>query len=375
MKDFEELLEIAQKLKTASEGANASAYKSPTTAITEAIKKVGEAFSGSWLGYHSRVYYKNFQSPPPGEHFSQEWGNYGNPYLDYETDNAWIEYTASDIKTHIMNIAENPNIDECKVISENATRIFYENKSNIESILTCELEKKTDSFISRLLVEIKDLSIFSETEFIDTLQPACNFITRDTIAAGQGVMPPEHIKLLAKVFALNSPFKACSVAGKIAMQAGSHMERLEKKQRTASRIGTNVFIGHGRSQAWRELKDFINDRLSLPYDEFNRVPIAGMTNVARLSEMLDSAVVAFLVMTAEDETAEGVMQARMNVIHEVGLFQGRLGFSRAIVLLEEGCQEFSNIQGLGQIRFPKGKIGAAFEEIRAYLEHESIIAT
>jgi predicted nucleotide-binding protein len=46
----------------------------------------------------------------------------------------------------------------------------------------------------------------------------------------------------------------------------------------------------------------------------------------------------------------------MNVIHEVGLFQGRLGFKRAIVLLEEGCKEFSNIQGLGQIRYPKGNI-------------------
>ncbi len=49
----------------------------------------------------------------------------------------------------------------------------------------------------------------------------------------------------------------------------------------------------------------------------------------------------------------GVCQARMNVIHEAGLFQGRLGFTKAILLLEDGCSEFSNIQGLGQIRFPK----------------------
>jgi predicted nucleotide-binding protein len=38
-------------------------------------------------------------------------------------------------------------------------------------------------------------------------------------------------------------------------------------------------------------------------------------------------------MTAEDEQADGNHHARMNVIHEVGLFQGRLGFERAIVLL------------------------------------------
>jgi predicted nucleotide-binding protein len=140
-----------------------------------------------------------------------------------------------------------------------------------------------------------------------------------------------------------------------------------------SRIGTNVFIGHGRSPLWKDLKDFIQDRLQLPWDEFNRVPVAGVTNIARLSEMLDAAAIALIVMTAEDEQADGQMRARMNVIHEVGLFQGRLGFTKAIVLLEDGCEEFSNIHGLGQILFPKGNIKAACEEIRQVLEREGVL--
>ncbi len=78
-------------------------------------------------------------------------------------------------------------------------------------------------------------------------------------------------------------------------------------------------------------------------------------------------------MTAEDETADGAVQARMTVIHEAGLFQGRLGFTKAVVLLEEGCEQFSNIEGLGQIRFPPGNIAAAFEEIRRVLEREGLL--
>jgi len=89
--------------------------------------------------------------------------------------------------------------------------------------------------------------------------------------------------------------------------------------------------------------------------------------------MLDAAAIAFVVMTAEDEAADGKMQARMNVIHESGLFQGRLGFTKAIVLLEDGCEDFSNIHGLGQIRFPKGRIEAPFEEIRQVLEREGLV--
>ena len=89
--------------------------------------------------------------------------------------------------------------------------------------------------------------------------------------------------------------------------------------------------------------------------------------------MLDAAAIAFLVMTAEDEMADGAMQARMNVVHEAGLFQGRLGFTKAIVVFEEGCAEFSNIDGLGQLRFPKGKISAIFEDVRQVLEREGLI--
>ena len=95
------------------------------------------------------------------------------------------------------------------------------------------------------------------------------------------------------------------------------------------RIGTKIFIGHGRSPHWREFKDFISDRLGLPWDEFNRVPVAGETTIERLAQMLDQACMAFLVMTGEDEQADGTLHARENVIHEAGLFQGQLGFKRA----------------------------------------------
>lgn len=177
----------------------------------------------------------------------------------------------------------------------------------------------------------------------------------------------------ARVASIRQAFNICSEAGQICRKAASHLGRKAKRRVRDTRIGTNVFIGHGRSSAWRELKDFVQDRLHLPWDEFNRVPVAGVTNQTRLSEMLDTAAVALVIMTAEDETAEGQMQARMNVIHEVGLFQGRLGFTKAIVLFEEGCQEFSNIQGLGQIRFPSGNIAACFEEVRRVLEREDIV--
>ena len=136
---------------------------------------------------------------------------------------------------------------------------------------------------------------------------------------------------------------------------------------------SRIFIGHGKSPLWRELKDFLVDRLDQEWDEFNREAVAGYPTFERIDTMLNEAKFAFLVMTGEDELTDQTTQARQNVVHEAGLFQGRLGPKKAIILLEEGCAEFSNIIGLTQIRFPKDHISAAFEEIRSVMERENDI--
>ena len=201
-------------------------------------------------------------------------------------------------------------------------------------------------------------------------------MSRDTVAIGQGIHLAPHEVVRIEGRALTLPFSTAEELVTLMERAADHIERLSQAPLTRARqVGTRVFIGHGRSLLWRELKDFVADRLNLPYDEFNRVPVAGTTNVDRLSEMLDNAAVAFVVLTAEDERADGSHVARQNVVHEAGLFQGRLGFSRAIVMLEEGCEPFSNIDGLGQLRFPAGQIAAKFEDVRLVLEREGLIET
>ena len=46
---------------------------------------------------------------------------------------------------------------------------------------------------------------------------------------------------------------------------------------------------------------------------------------------------------------------------------------KAIILLEEGCEEFSNIEGIGQIRYPRANIKAAFDEVRGVLTREGVL--
>lgn len=373
MSPHEELFTIAERLEGVRASLELVAAEEYLSALIEVAEEAARAFSGSWLGYHAYVYYQDLAQPPPGEHFSQEWGLKDMSFTGIGTQGEWREFDPNDLRTYLRKKAGNPDLSAVNTAAGAAEQIFNVTKADIRSIILTENAEGGDVFLTQLLADLDKIQPLTAGEIVDIWRPKGQVMTRDTLALGQGNRVPPHLAIKAQVASIRQAFNICHDAGQISRKAASHLARKAKRNVRDSRIGINVFIGHGRSSAWRELKDFVQDRLHLPWDEFNRVPVAGVTNQARLSEMLDAAAVALVIMTAEDETAEGQMQARMNVIHEVGLFQGRLGFTKAIVLFEEGCQEFSNIQGLGQIRFPVGNITACFEEVRRVLEREDVI--
>ena len=99
---------------------------------------------------------------------------------------------------------------------------------------------------------------------------------------------------------------------------------------------SKIFIGHGRNPQWRDLKDHLHEKHGYAVEAYEIGSREGHAVRDILEEMLDESSFALLVMTGEDETKDGNLRARQNVVHESGLFQGKLGFSRAIILLA-GC--------------------------------------
>lgn len=371
--DVERLDDIAEKLLAAENPLKDEATVEVLNSVDEAVETIGAAWSGSWLGHHARIYYEGLQEPPPGAHFSKEWGLEGG-LGGYGSTGRWGEFRRQDVIDATWEVAGNPDLSKIRELSRSASATFEDSKAELQSFLSPILvDHPDDKFLKDLSTKVDGMSIFGERQFLDFWSPSGQQMSRDMKAIQAGLHVPPHFTVKADVWVLRHPFMQCGELAKLTRRLASHLSNIRKKSVRDERIGTNIFIGHGRSKLWKDLKDFIQDRLHLPWDEFNRVPIAGVTNIARLSEMLDQSAFAFLIMTAEDEQADGKVHARMNVIHEAGLFQGRLGFQRAIILLEDGCEEFSNVEGLGQIRFPKGDLSKAFEEIRLVLEREELI--
>jgi predicted nucleotide-binding protein len=374
-----EFSEISQELIELAGSKSTTLLKSQTDKLDAEARHIERAWSGSALGYHTNVYTYDLRPPTEHDKFSVEWGLmdvYASPTSGYR------RYEPEYIKQEILRRAGAIDLNAVTDFIAMANDKLAAAKSAIESILTIEANSLRDEFVKARLSELKQVRPESESAALQAIVPRGSAISRDVEAISGRRRAAPHHELFALTHSFNSARNCLLNAAKIISSLRAHMERREKMKTPhvpspapSSVVGKgHVFIGHGRSSQWLLLKDFLKDRLGIPYDEFNRVAVAGVTNVERLSEMLDAASFAFLVMTGEDEMAGGKTQPRMNVVHEAGLFQGRLGFGKAIVLLEDGCEDFSNIDGLGQIRFPKGNIKAAFEDIRRVLEREGLIS-
>ena len=365
-----ELREVAEHLRAAQEEFDKPGTIGPILAVQNSAISLGKAWCGSWIGFQSRIYYAGLRPTPPGCYFNE-----GHSPLSTMMNSVgeWVEYAADAVEGEIYKRAKNPDLLPSRRASTKLGRLFETNKELTVSILRGLITTTTDPFFTKLLEDAEAIELPTARMFLLNLRPKEISVSLLNPATSQGVQAPPHLAVMTEMMSLQAPSSVCELLAKVARQAYSHLERTVKKAEDMARVGTNVFIGHGRSPYWRELKDFVQDRLHLPWDEFNRVPVAGTTNIARLSEMLNSAAIALIVMTAEDEQIDGALRARMNVIHEVGLFQGRLGFTRAVVLVEAGCELFSNIDGLGQIRFSPGNISESFEQVRRVFEREGLV--
>lgn len=132
-----------------------------------------------------------------------------------------------------------------------------------------------------------------------------------------------------------------------------------------------IFIGHGRSGDWLVVKEAL-EADGYEVVAFETIERAGLSIQAVLQDLLAETSMAFLVHTGEDEEAgrTHALRARQNVVHETGLFQGALGFARAIVIREVGCKPFTNVSGLIEIRYSTGHVEEALPRIRAAISRE-----
>lgn len=339
----------------------------------ERLDQLEHSHSRSWFGDHANTYFKDFSKPPAGESFDVEWGF--TPGFHGSRNRGWEVYSRDTVQAFVFDgIGENI-FYAWHTLEERVTADYSIARDQaldiIEALPMGESSKARTRYLARIEGE---LAPYTVADYINGRIKSTPRMTRDSEEIAKGEAVPLQVQYLSAIRTVEAnKRRARELAGVIrnVIEAAS----LRLPATPDSGAARRLFIGHGRSDQWKTLRDFVRDRLHLEFDEFNRIPVAGISNKERLSEMLDQCGFALLVMTGEDEHGDGTLHARENVIHEIGLFQGRLDWRKAIVLIEDGCREFSNLEGLGQVRYRKGDIASCFEEVRRILEREGIIAT
>ena len=149
------------------------------------------------------------------------------------------------------------------------------------------------------------------------------------------------------------------------------------KAQEALRKRENVFLIHGRDEAkWRELKDIIQSEFRLSPIVLMQQPDAGAkTVIEKFEHYAETCAYAIAVFTPDDEVTAGTdtyLQARPNVIYELGWFCGRLGRGNVMLLLKEGTSMFSDFGGIIQKRFVSN-VSEKIVEIRKDLEAAGVL--
>lgn len=248
-----ELLEIAARLDDVAKRAGAPEIADPLRRFEESATHVGKAWSGSALGYHARIYYRDLKPPPPGHHFSPEWGMQDSWPIGATTGD-WVEHDPDDIERTIRGLAGNPDLSAARDLAVHAEALFGGTKSEVLSLLTTAVADRADSFIASLQEQVEQTAIQSKEQVLSALLPSGHWMCRDSLAVTQGLQPPPHLKVLAEVVALRQAPDACGHLAELARKAGSHLARqftMERPARqAAAKTQTELLLPEKVTIAW-----------------------------------------------------------------------------------------------------------------------------
>jgi predicted nucleotide-binding protein len=134
----------------------------------------------------------------------------------------------------------------------------------------------------------------------------------------------------------------------------------------------NVFIVHGHDELnLLKLKDLLRERWHLIPIVMNKKAGKGRTLLEKFEEEAQAASYAIALFTPDDvidKGEESYFQARPNTIFELGWFFGRLGRDKVCLLVKEGTETLTDLEGLSVIFFKETveeKISELEEEFRA----------
>lgn len=337
--------------------------------LKDEAQRVGKSWCGSSLGNHAKIYYQELKPVPAQAYWDIEWGMKQDYLSLSKTQGAWQTYTIDEIKDKIYSRC---GITETEMSDYGARllRTFEQAEAELMGILEQSEGEMAEATRQRLLngTETQRSNLTTAEDEARRMALAHTPTTSgDTENIARGPVPAAHHHILAGVLATQRLEWGIEQLWKIANGITQATRPKKTKREKKKMRGSKVFIGHdGESHAWRQVKDHLENQ-GFKVDEFERTGVAGKQVKDRLEEMMDDADWAVLVITVRDTS--NPIPSR-NVIHEIGYAQGCLGWEKAIILRQKGCELPTNLNGTVYLEFEGQHIKSVFADLDKVLRGE-----
>lgn len=122
-----------------------------------------------------------------------------------------------------------------------------------------------------------------------------------------------------------------------------------------------------------QVQRFITERCHLSVQEWRSGRMAANDLISELDRELSHCSFAVCLLGDDASGAGSRKRANQDAVHQAGILQGRYGFGRVALLIEEGCDMFSNLAGLIRLDFPVGRVETTFLELERMLQREGVM--
>jgi predicted nucleotide-binding protein len=332
--------------------------------IKNVIKEVTKSFSGSWLGYHSQIYYEDFEVPPAGAIFSVEWGLENRYGISNGTVGDWCIYNYDDVTQYIYDSAKLDDLEQLKKISSDVKDEFIGIKESLLSIISIDNSSKLDdAYYQKMVKEIEHIKLIQSTEFLSHISPKGSFVSRDSRAMMNGTKTPAHISLLCQIVELEDPVRCCKELNTSIKKLITHYSNKELLSMPTNKttISDKVFIVHGHDDlAKTEVARFI-EKLGLEAVILHEQVDAGSTIIEKLEKNTDVGFGVILYTACDFGGSNKVNQetknnrARQNVVFEHGYLIAKLGRSKVCALVKDNVEHPSDLNGVVYKPMDNGK--------------------
>jgi len=333
--------------------------------LIKSVEEIGKSWSGSWIGYQSRVYYNGFIVPPPGKSFSKEWGLMDR--IIYVDRGDWKEFYFDDVVSAIYKKACNPDLKSITEFSKKTSKIFNDMKASALSKIYAVKSIKKNEFLTKLIKEIEEVDILSKVDVIAYCTPKGQVMTRDTRAASEGLKIPPHLDVLCELEGILSPFKACKDLMELILKLANHFKDIEAscssdKDEVPIIMSKKIFIVHGHDESVVESIARFLERLKLEPIILHEQASSGKTVIEKIEEYAKDACFGVVLYTPCDQgklasapDTDMKNRARQNVVFEHGYLNGKLGRSKVAALVKGKIELPNDISGVVYIEIDGNK--------------------